>query len=362
MLKIIFNRGKGGYTLKELVNKKESLPNSILTSHLILERIIDGFIALDENFRFTYLNDQAERIFMRSKEELMSKSIWTLYPDVTNTIIYKELYKSLQKNKPVHFEHHGLRTGKWYEVKAYPSESGLSVFFIDITEKKVLEKELFRLEALNIIGEISASISHEIRNPLTTIKGFLQLLQGKEPNNKEYYSLMIDEINRANSIITEFLSLAGTKTASVSSININSIIDLMSPLIAADALSTGKEVEFVKGDISDLLLNEHEIRQLILNLVRNGLEAMPSGGKLTVQTFREGNEMILSVKDQGTGISPEILDRIWVPFFTTKDKGTGLGLAVSYKIVNRHKGRIETITCSTGTTFLVRFKSEDNLE
>ncbi|EGW40772.1 ATP-binding protein [Desulfosporosinus sp. OT] len=343
--------------MKKQITEKESLPISTLSSSLILERIIDAFFALDENFRFIYLNDQAGRIFMRSKEELMNKSIWTVYPDSTNTIIYEELHKSLQNKEPVHFEHHGCRTGKWYEVKAYPSESGLSVFFIDITEKKLIEKELFKLEALNIIGEISASISHEIRNPLTTIKGFLQLLQGREPKNNEYYRIMIDEINRANSIITEFLSLAGTKTASVSSTNINSIIDLMSPLIEADALSTDKEIEFLKGDIPNLLLNEHEIRQLILNLALNGLEAMPAGGKLTIQTFSEENEIILSFKDQGTGISPEILDRIWVPFFTTKDKGTGLGLAVCYKIVDRHKGRIETITCSTGTTFLVRFKN-----
>ncbi|MFA4886504.1 MAG: ATP-binding protein, partial [Desulfotomaculaceae bacterium] len=116
------------------------------------------------------------------------------------------------------------------------------------------------------------------------------------------------------------------------------------------------QLEFELWDIPYIDLDEKEIRQLILNLVRNGFEAMPSGGTLTIKTFRDSGEVVLAVKDGGKGIGPEILEKIGTPFFTTKDTGTGLGLAVCYSIAARHNARIEIETGPKGTNFYVRFK------
>lgn len=193
---------------------------------------------------------------------------------------------------------------------------------------------------------------------MTTARGFLQLLKTKDDCAKymDYFDLIIEEIDRANSIITEFLSMAKNKKIDLVKCNLNSVIKALSPLIQADAAIYDKSVDIIYGDISDLLLDEKEIRQLILNLVLNGLEAMENRGVLTIRTFSEQNEITLYVKDQGKGISSEILEKLGTPFFTTKEKGTGLGLAICYSIAARHNAIIDVKSSPQGTTFVVRFK------
>jgi len=170
---------------------------------------------------------------------------------------------------------------------------------------------------------------------------------------------MIGELDRANAIITEFLSLARNKAADLKERDLNSIIESLFPLIQADALIAEKNIEKDLVELPVLLLDEKEIRQLILNLVRNGLEAMAAGGKLTIRTALIGEEAVLAIQDEGAGIEGEVLDKIGAPFFTTKDTGTGLGLAVCYSIANRHKAEINVETSPAGTTFYVRFKPPD---
>lgn len=229
----------------------------------------------------------------------------------------------------------------------------------DITELKRYQKEVERLSRMTLIGEISASISHEIRNPMTTVRGFLQLLKEKDryTQDKEFMDLMIDELDRANLIITEFLSLTKNKPVELKKRSLNHKIRSIFPLIHADALEQGKNIKLALGDIPHVKIDKNEIRQLIHNLVRNGLEAMPQGGLLTIRTYREEDSVVLAVEDQGKGISPEVLEKIGTPFFTTKDSGTGLGLAVCYSIAARHQARIGIETGAEGTTFFVRFKT-----
>jgi len=177
---------------------------------------------------------------------------------------------------------------------------------------------------------------------------------------KKYLDIMIDELDRANSIITEYLSLAKNKPVDVKVKNLNTIVKALTPLIKADAMNSDLNVVTVLGDIPDSLLNEKDIRQLILNLVRNGLEAMSAGGCLTIKTFTDGDEVVLSVQDQGKGIDPDLINKIGTPFFTTKEQGTGLGLAVCYSVAARHNATIDVKTGPTGTTFFVWFKMQQN--
>ncbi|MFX4260834.1 PocR ligand-binding domain-containing protein [Pelotomaculum propionicicum] len=228
----------------------------------------------------------------------------------------------------------------------------------DITGEKKMEAEMARLDRLNLVGEMAAGIGHEIRNPMTAVKGYLQLFQEKEEfaNYREQFNLMVDELDRANSIITEYLSLAKNKVTDLKRRSINKIIKSISPLLQADALKEDKTIVLELEDTPLLLLDEKEIRQVIINLVRNGLEAMQPGGSLFIGTFHEGREVVLSVRDQGPGISDEILEKLGTPFFTNKETGTGLGLAVCYSIAARHNAEIEVDTGPAGTTFQVRFK------
>ena len=228
----------------------------------------------------------------------------------------------------------------------------------DITEKKKLENEMKKLDRLNLVGEMAATIAHEIRNPMTTVRGFLQMIGAKQDllMYKEPFSLMIDELDRANSIITEFLSLAKNRVVKFKEGNLNSVIKTISPLIMADAISVDKTIEFELNQIQSLSMDEKEIRQLILNLVRNGLEAMPAGKTLTLGTYTEADEVVLFVRDEGTGIEPELIEKIGTPFLTTKEKGTGLGLPVCFSIAARHNAQIQIDTDESGTTFYVKFK------
>ncbi|WP_345788099.1 ATP-binding protein [Desulfotomaculum copahuensis] len=214
-----------------------------------------------------------------------------------------------------------------------------------------------RLDRLNLVGEMAAALGHEVRNPITTVRGFLQLLEDKKELSsfREYFDLMIDELDRASAIITEFLSLAKNKTIELKEENLNHILTAMLPLLQSDSAKMDKSVHLELSDIPALLLDEKEIRQVILNLVRNGLEAMPPGGRLTIKTYREDTEAVLAVQDQGNGLPPGVLERIGTPFFTTKENGTGMGLAVCYSIAARHKAKIDIETGPAGTTFLVKF-------
>jgi len=238
------------------------------------------------------------------------------------------------------------------------NELCLLVYSVDITEQKRMQNELARLDRLNLVGQMAASLGHEIRNPMTTVRGFLQLLQDSDNNsdNNEYYNLMIEELDQGNKIITEFLALASDKKVDLLLVNLNSVLEQIYPLLRAEALLQEKWVNYILEDVPDLLLDDKEIRQLIINLANNGLEAMAPGGCLEISTRMANNQVILSVTDQGGGIAPELADRIGTPFLTTKENGVGLGLAICYSIAQRHGANIDFESQKSGTTFRVNFR------
>ncbi len=228
----------------------------------------------------------------------------------------------------------------------------------DITSRKNLEQIALRADRLNTVGEMAASVAHEIRNPMTTVRGYLQLLLSKKDFNhyRDRFELMIQELDRTNDIIREYLCLAKDKHSDLKRCCLNRIIQSLLPLIQADAISSSSEVTLELATIPELWLDENEIRQLLLNLVRNGLEAMPTGGNLQIRTAEEDGKIILAVRDQGTGIPEHVLSNLGKPFLTTKDKGTGLGLSMCYRIAHRHQAEIKVETSNLGTTFYVCFK------
>ncbi|AIF53203.1 ATP-binding protein [Pelosinus sp. UFO1] len=253
----------------------------------------------------------------------------------------------------------------WIEQKCTPiyDKNGdlitLQGIIRDVTTRKNLEKMTSMLDRMNMVGSMAATVAHEIRNPLTTVRGYLQVMGRKEKyqTDKEKFKLMIEEMDRANSIIREYLSLSREKLANLEKCSLNLIIEALFPLIQADANSSKVYVSLDLTAISELLLDENEIRQLLLNLIRNSIEAMPEGGNLIIHTSQEGDKTILSISDQGSGIPSHILDNLGTPFMTTKDTGTGLGLPICYQIAHRHNASIKINTSHEGTTFFINFRS-----
>ena len=243
-------------------------------------------------------------------------------------------------------------------------EECLLLLLTDITERTRMQEEMTRLERLNLIGQMAAGIAHEIRNPMTTVRGYLQLLGAKPQNEaqKPTFDLMISELDRANSIITEFLSFSRTKQTELQFQNLNDILNHLYPLLEADTFTQNKQIEYIPGHIPYLKLNDKEIYQLVLNLARNGLEAMKACGCLTIKTYLEDDKVVLAIEDEGCGISPKDLDKLGTPFFTTKENGTGLGLATSFKIAESHNAKIHIDSSPRGSKFFISFPITDGVQ
>ncbi|QDH21535.1 ATP-binding protein [Saccharibacillus brassicae] len=229
----------------------------------------------------------------------------------------------------------------------------------DLTEHKQYEHELQRLSQLHLVGEVAAGIGHEVRNPMTTVRGFLQLMlmQGKNTLEPAYLQVMIEELDRANQIITEFLSLAKDHMVQLKRENLNDLIRKILPLIEADASVTGKMITTHLTPVESIEMDNKQITQLILNFVRNALEATGENGWIQLKTYMQEDRAVLVIEDNGPGIPPDVVEQIWKPFYTTKENGSGLGLAICFSIANKHGASIDLSTGKEGTAFYVRFRT-----
>ncbi|MBU9671832.1 GAF domain-containing protein [Planococcus sp. CP5-4] len=327
----------------------------------VIESITDGFFVLNKNWEYTYINQHHFLPKGKKADEVLGKKVWDVFPETVDTLTYTEFHRAMNERVTVRFETQSDEEDFWFEVTAYPFDDGICCMLKNIKEKKKYEKELKRLANLDLIGQMAAGISHEIRNPMTTVRGFLQLMvmnEQLEPH-AAHFNLMIGELDRANAIITEFLSVGNTRTSDMKMMSLNTILDDISPLIKIDTANQNKQIHIYTQEVPELLLNHNEIRQLIINLYRNGLEAMDEGQTLTIGTYLENeNCVVLAVQDQGSGIDPAIIDKIGTPFYTTKDEGTGLGLGICYAVAARHNATITIETGPEGTIFFAKFPVE----
>jgi PAS domain S-box-containing protein len=224
-------------------------------------------------------------------------------------------------------------------VKNSGGETIALVFLMkDITDKKRTEEALMQSEKLSVIGELAAGVAHEIRNPVTVLKGFVQLFS-QENSNQEFYKIMDKELERINQITNEFMALAKPQAIKIKKQNLIDLIQEVYIFLESEAFIHQVEMETVNNEKYIWLDCEpNQIKQVLINTIKNGIEAMPNGGKITIQTQSVDGFAHLSIKDEGVGIPPEMIDKIGQPFFTTKEQGTGLGLMVSMKIIENHDG------------------------
>lgn len=319
----------------------------------------------DNEGNLLYMNKASEEIYGFKKEEAINKNIKLIIkrPEKAKNLlkIIKNIKEPVGPWEWIYESNNGIEKRLYstiFPIALGHGKKEIISLDIDITEEKRIEKELLRFDKLNMVGEMAASIAHEVRNPLTTVRGFLQLLGHKEECHKyiDNFDLMIEELDRANSIVTEFLSFTKNKVVKLEMKNLNLIINRLAPLMEANAVVYGQDIKLELENIPDLKLDEKEIRQLILNLVRNGIESMEKGSTLTIRTYTNDDQVVLQIKDVGKGIPKEILGKLGTPFFTTKEKGTGLGLAVCYKIAERHNAKVDVESNSCGTSFFIKFK------
>jgi two-component system sensor histidine kinase HydH len=215
--------------------------------------------------------------------------------------------------------------------------------------------EMARRERLAQLGEMGAVLAHEVRNPLSGIKGYAQLLmeQSGDGESQEFATLIVTEAMRLESLVSDLLTYARPEPDPDGPLQINAVIDHVLALVRPEAQAAG--VAITASLAPGLAVRGHEARleQLLLNLIKNGIQAMPEGGELAVISRREGKTAEISVADQGNGIPPHDRERIFTPFFTTKARGSGLGLPVCRKIAEAHGGTISVVDNAGGAVFRV---------
>ncbi len=320
----------------------------------------------DEKGIIKSVNDKFVEISGYSREELIGSDHRLLNSGFHSKEFFKNLWRTIGSGKVWKGEiRNKAKDGSFYWVSTtivpFLNENGKPYQYLamrsDITERKQTEELLHRQDKLAAVGQLAAGVAHEIRNPLTSMKGYAEFLQLDEEDSqrREFLDIILDEINRVNNIVEEFMVLAKPKTVELEEKNIVPILRNIVSLLEFEARKRRVKLHFnANNDIVQIECDENRLKQVFLNFIKNGIEAMPDGGDLYVSAEVENNNVEISIKDTGVGIPPEKLQKIGEPFYTTKKEGTGLGLMVSFKIIESHNGKVYIESeQNKGTTFRI---------
>jgi two-component system sensor histidine kinase PilS (NtrC family) len=352
-----------GYLVSRLQETSESLEKADLDLRElsrfhseVIENIPSGLFTTDTSGKITYLNRSGERITGLTRSEANALLISDIFP-----------FLSLPLRLGRH-EGEVMRKGEMRSVgmniSVNQSSDSISLGYIgtfqDLTTIIQMEEEMKRKEKLAAIGELSASIAHELRNPLASLKGSLEMLKENRLPAQTKTRLMdiaITEMDRLNSTVTDFLLYCNPKPPELKRIALSDVVNEV-----ADMIQNMSEKVMITRDIKKGLLvvaDKQKIRQLIWNLGCNAVESIDSkSGEVFISLHADDENVTLSVRDNGVGIPEENLEKIFYPFFSTKREGTGLGLSIAYRIVEEHQGHIKVSSeRNKGTEFVVSLLS-----
>jgi PAS domain S-box-containing protein len=335
--------------IADLHQQKEEFEKLGTRLSAMLESTTDAVYMLDREWRFTYLNRHAIEL-LQADHPLLGESIWEQFPAAVERGFWQQYHIAMNDNVAVQFEeHYPQPIDGWFEIHAFPSESGIAVFFHDITERKKVATALINNEKLAAVGRLAASIAHEINNPLESVTNLLYLARvSNEPVEvKEYLATADRELRRVGAITAQTLRFH-KQSSNPTAIHCAELIDGVLSIYQGRIVNSRVEVEHRKREVEPIQCFEGEIRQVLNNLVANAIDAMhPEGGRLLLRyrnatDWRTGRKgLAITVADTGPGMSKHTRSKIFEVFFTTKGiGGTGLGLWISREIVYRHDGRL----------------------
>jgi diguanylate cyclase (GGDEF)-like protein/PAS domain S-box-containing protein len=350
------------------ITERKEVEKALLESErkyrLIAENMTDLIVIFDVNGIIQYASPSHEVMLGHPVSHIEGKSFFNnLHPDEKETQI--ELFKETVQSKiPRKTDFRMVkRDGSWgeFEIVLTPvvDDSGMVNHIVgvarDITEKKRAEELLGESEKLSLVGELAAGVAHEIRNPITSIKGFFQLF--KEGNMKdEYFDIATREFNRIEEIISGFINLATPQEVELKHIDIKTLVNEVIQILLSEMNLRNIQIftEFDR-ELPMLECDPNQIRQVIINIIKNSMEALPRGGEIHVEVCSDGNELLMSIEDNGIGMSQDRIDRLGEPFYCTKEKGTGLGIMKCNRIIKEHNGQINFSSKEfVGTTVEVR--------
>jgi PAS domain S-box-containing protein len=322
----------------------------------ILQSVQSGVISLDEEMKITKINVAAAKIL-----EIIGGNVIGQYHD---SVLSKPITDFLRDKKVIERGEISYTTpsGKriWLGLTLSPLKNsngatiGQILIFTDLTHLKAIESQMELRNKLSSLGEISAGIAHELRNPMAVIAGYTKLLSKKADTSiRPTVDAISREIVVMNRIISDFLSFARPMELTLADLDLKGIIEYC--VMATAEKRNDIDLHLSLDNLPAMKGDEVLLRQAFINLLQNSLDAMPQGGELTIAASLSSPDFLnITVSDTGHGISENLKDKIFLPFFTTKEKGTGLGLAIVHKIVVSHGGTIQLDSSKNGTTFKLR--------
>lgn len=343
---------------RELQSRQQAIING-----LMINSVNNGVIIADPQGKIIEFNKVAEKVTNHVRDHVIGSTIFA-FEQFGNY-----LYEVLNNNKRftdielIFSNSHEERFVCLFDAMPIYNEQevliGAYCQLRDITERCDLEKQIINSEKYSAIGKLAAGIAHEIRNPLTSVMGFIQLLRTRKRNDPdlEYLHLIYSELETMKRLVTEFVLMAKPGSPERRLCDIDALIRETILLMESQALLRNCKLEYSDyGEILQLNIDPSQIKQVLINLIQNAIEAMPSGGKVTVAASVEPvrKQFIINVSDEGIGISNDQLRDVLTPFFTTKEEGLGLGLSTCVRIIENHKGIISfTSKPGSGTTFMI---------
>lgn len=359
--------------LSERNQARAALQESAATMKNILENTSDGFFAVDEDWKFTYLNPQAEELLGRSREQLIGAELWASFPELGGSLFETNYRQVLAEQVPVNFEASDADGKKWTEVHAYPSGTGVSVFFRDITERKRTEGERLTTSKLESLGTLAGGIAHDLNNILTVISGNIGLAQIEAPGDcgslLSFLSKAGQAAQHAAHLSSQLLTFSKGGAPLKKVVSISHLLE-MSAEFSLYGSSLRADLDLAPN-LWKAEVDAGQIEQVVNALMLNAREAMPNGGTVRISgrnvevaeetgSLAPGRYLKISIEDRGTGIPEDLMAKIFDPYFTTKPAATGLGLAISYSIVKKHGGVLQLeSTSAEGSTFAFFLPASD---
>ncbi len=349
--------------------------------HAILDNMNSGLVTTDAANRVIYANPAAVAILGRSGSALVGQHVGAFFASrgaEGELVPFDPPPDRVARGRREDAELIGLtETGEevpiGYNLSVIPAEHaeghvGKIMLFQNLTEVKQLEQRVRQADRLRAVGEMAASIAHEIRNPLASIAGSIELLTESAAlgaRGQKLLRIIMNESDRLNHIIEEFLAYARERVPQLAPHNLRTVIEEVVTLFRNTETAVRRtEIELRAPEAPPYVLADHEqLKQVFFNLLRNATEAMPGGGRIEIEIepcVPEGGEICVRVRDTGCGISPEALEHVFEPFYSTKRRGTGIGLAMTEKIVRAHNGTISVESVpGCGTTFTITLPRPD---
>lgn len=354
-------QGKIGLLQEQGMSASEQDMRNLEHNAELYRRIVEfspDTVIITKNDVCQYINETGMKLLhAESKSEIMNKSILDfVHEDERESL--KDRVTNLNQGETALPHPYTLicldGSVAEVEMKAIPTffnnEKAIHIIVRDLSEQKITQELMMKSEKLSVAGQLAAGIAHEIRNPITSIKGFLQLMESDIPEKKDYFEVVSSEINRIETILNELLALAKPKVSDMKEVNLIELVNQVVTLLNTDAIMKDIEINPVFNcSRCKVICDENRIKQVFINFIKNAMEAMPAGGKVMIEVEQSDLVTVIRFTDEGEGIPEEIAGRIGEPFFTTKSDGTGLGIMVSKQIIENHSGKVMISSDTNGT-------------